>query len=173
MPTQIITTLVPAGDGNFPIVEDKHVKGGFQIVANAGARDAIPTASRKEGMLVFDKNASRYYVLGFGLTNSDWYPTNLQNYTIPVTLVSSNYTVLYSDNFVAVDTTAARTITLPGTPQLGHEVIIKDATGTANAFNITIQPNGKLTDGYAPNRIISSDYGSLRFIYNGTQWNVI
>lgn len=76
-----------------------------------------------------------------------------------------------NDVMIPVDTTAARTINLPGSPIGGKVVIIKDDSGLALINNITIQGNGQNIDGSA-SAIINTNYGSMRLIYNGTQWNV-
>ena len=54
----------------------------------------------------------------------------------PATAVSSNIS-LAAFNAYMVDTTAARTLTLPASPTLGNEIHIFDATGNAATNNIT------------------------------------
>lgn len=58
--------------GGYPLMEDIHLKGGYITVANSAARDAIYTASRKEGMLVYVQDTDIIYKLGSGLTNGAW-----------------------------------------------------------------------------------------------------
>lgn len=70
MPINLTLDIVPLGD--FPILDDNYIKGGFQIVADTTARDAINEASRKEGMLVWTQATSVLYQLGPGITNGDW-----------------------------------------------------------------------------------------------------
>ena len=79
------------------------------------------------------------------------------------------YTVLKQDALVSVDTSAARTINLPASPQTGEKHIIKDAVGSAASNNITVQGNGSNIDG-AASATINVAYGSGTFIYNGTIW---
>lgn len=62
--------IVPLG--TFPILEDTHLKGGFRVVADATARDAIDTNARVEGMVVRTVDDNKLWSLGAGLTNSDW-----------------------------------------------------------------------------------------------------
>lgn len=52
--------------------DDNRQVGGLQTVANTMARDAIPAAQRKEGMVVYSQADDRHFVLEGGLTNSDW-----------------------------------------------------------------------------------------------------
>lgn len=47
-------------------------KGGYRTVADTTERDAIPTGRRKEGMRVYVISNGTEYMLGSGLTNSDW-----------------------------------------------------------------------------------------------------
>lgn len=70
MPINLTLDIVPLGD--FPILDDNYIKGGFQIVADTTARDAISATSRKEGMLVWTQATSVLYQLGPGITNGDW-----------------------------------------------------------------------------------------------------
>lgn len=75
---------------------------------------------------------------------------------------------------VIVDTTSARTINLPAgvAPFNPMVVIVKDNTGGALVNNITISGNGANIDGSATASIITN-YGSLTFVWNGTQWNIV
>ena len=54
----------------------------------------------------------------------------------------------------------------------GTVFLVKDDSGDALNNPIRITANGSQIDGSATG-IINSDYGSLTFIYNGTQWNVV
>jgi len=85
---------------------------------------------------------------------------------------ASNYTVLTSDFYVGVTSTAAaRTITLPlaSSAEDGKIYIIKDESGGASTNNITINGNGAETiDGGSVT--ISTDYGSIKVICDGANW---
>lgn len=83
--------------------------------------------------------------------------------------VTSNITALVGRRY-AVDTTAARTITLPASPAVGDEVQIMDATGTAATNNITILRNGNKITGLLDDAIIDTDGGMLKFIYTGSTY---
>jgi hypothetical protein len=58
--------------GTFPVLEDTHFKGGYQTSPSTVDRDAIPTASRKVGLLVYTIATEQFWLLGPGITNSDW-----------------------------------------------------------------------------------------------------
>ena len=78
--------------------------------------------------------------------------------------VSSNITMAANNNYF-VDTTAARTLTLPASPTLGDTIVIYDASGTAAANNITIARNGSNINGVADNAIIDVNQASSILVY--------
>ena len=53
MTIPIRDTLGRSGVGNYPLLEDTDIRGGLRIVTNTTARDAIQSALRTEGMLVY------------------------------------------------------------------------------------------------------------------------
>jgi hypothetical protein len=81
--------------------------------------------------------------------------------------VSSNITVA-AQTISLVDTTAARSLTLPAVVDK-RIVVIKDASGSANTNNITITPASGTIDG-AATLTISSNWGSEYLVSNGTNW---
>jgi len=81
--------------------------------------------------------------------------------------VSSNITMAANYNYF-VDTTAARTLTLPASPSLGDTIVIYDASGTAATNNITVSPNGGKINGQSTNAIIDVNQSSSLFVYTGT-----
>lgn len=93
-------------------------------------------------------------------------------------LVNANVTLGLTSSVVIVDTTAARTITLPSSSggAIGGTLFyfIKDSTGSAGTNNITILPNGaQLIDG-ASSKKITSNYGWLIIAYTGVnKWSVL
>jgi hypothetical protein len=98
-------TIAPLGTGTFPTHRDTLTEGGYRAVADAAARDAIPTLHRKEGMLVYTQDSNTRYILGAGLTNGDW----------------------------TIDTSGGGTFTAPtGTGFMTVTSSAMDAAGTAN-----------------------------------------
>jgi hypothetical protein len=81
------------------------------------------------------------------------------------------YTTVPQDAVILVDSSAARTITPLASPNTGQRHIIKDSVGSAAANNITITPSGKNIDG-AASYVITTNYGSVTIIYNGSEWSV-
>lgn len=80
--------------------------------------------------------------------------------------VSSNITMAANNNYF-VNTSAARTLTLPASPTLGDTIVIYDASGTAATNNITIARNGSNINGVADNAIIDVNQSSSLFVYTG------
>ena len=80
--------------------------------------------------------------------------------------VSSNITMAANNNYF-VNTSAARTLTLPASPTLGDTIVIYDASGTAATNNITIARNGSNINGVADNAIIDVNQASSTFVYTG------
>jgi VCBS repeat-containing protein len=81
--------------------------------------------------------------------------------------VSSNITMAANNNYF-VDTTSARTLTLPASPTLGDTIVIYDASGTAATNNITIARNGSNINGVADNAIIDVNQASSILVYTGS-----
>lgn len=83
-------------------------------------------------------------------------------------------TVLTTDEVVSVQVpvAVAVAVTLPvGTT--GRTFTIKDGLGlAAPATPITVSPTAGTIDG-AVSAIIDAPYGSLTFVYNGTQWLIL
>lgn len=89
-----------------------------------------------------------------------------------VTTISSNVTLTDLTKHL-VDTTVARTLTLP-TPANGIQIIVKDKSGSAATNNITIQRAGSESiDGVAASYVISTNYAAVEFVSDGTNWFVL
>ena len=102
-------------------------------------------------------------------TNASWATVTAGFTAMPSTAVSSNVT-LAGFNKYFVDTSAARTITLPASPALGSEIYIFDASGTAATYNITIARNGEKINGNAGNLIFNVNGGAVSLTYTGTTY---
>ena len=90
---------------------------------------------------------------------------------------TSGFTTGYNQYLYLVDTVTAAapvTVQLVNSPITGQVTVIKDSSGAANTFNITISgvTSGKTIDG-ATTLVINIAYGVARLIYNGTQYNQI
>ncbi len=97
--------------------------------------------------------------------------------TLTVTSVDngdSPYTVLGSDQFLAVDTSGGVvTIRLPNAPATGTVFYVKDSAGTAAASNITVTTVGGAVniDG-ATSFVMNTAYESISVVFDGTAYEV-
>ena len=92
----------------------------------------------------------------------------LASYKQEVNLTASSNITLLAGRRYFVDTTAARTLTLPASPTLGQEIVIFDASGSAGTNNITIARNGNNINSVADNAIIDVDKAAAVLIYTGS-----
>jgi hypothetical protein len=96
--------------------------------------------------------------------------STLASYKQEVNLtVSSNITLVAGRRYF-VDTTAARTLTLPASPTLGQEIVVIDASGTAGTYNITINSNSGKINGTIQNLTIDVDGAGASLIYTGSTY---
>lgn len=99
---------------------------------------------------------------------------------IPRTEVDDDdYTLQLDDVLVSfIALTAGRTLTLPlaatmvgsGPNNKVNSFIVKDESGDASTYNITIQPSGGETIDGQPWALINNNYGNLQFYTNGIEW---
>ena len=85
------------------------------------------------------------------------------------TAVSSNITLLSGYKYY-VDTTSARTLTLPASPSLGDEIVIYDASNSALTNNITVLPNGNKVQGSIQTLIVDSNAAVAYLAYTGSTY---
>jgi hypothetical protein len=85
------------------------------------------------------------------------------------TAVSSNISVAANNKYF-VNTSAARTLTLPASPTLGDEIQLFDATGTAATNNITVNSNSGKINGSVQDLTIDVNGAALSLIYTGSTY---
>ena len=83
--------------------------------------------------------------------------------------INSNVTLTAGVRYF-VDTTAARTLTLPASASVGDEIQVVDASGTAGANNITILRNSLKINGVADNAVIDVNGGAAVLLYTGSTY---
>ena len=83
---------------------------------------------------------------------------------VTYTEVTSNITLTANSKYF-VDTSAARTLTLPTTPTMGQEISIIDGTGNAATNNITIARNGNKIQGLAEDMTVSTNRAAFVLAY--------
>lgn len=94
----------------------------------------------------------------------------LSSYKQEVNLAISANTTLVAGRRYFVDTTAARTLTLPASPTLGQEIVIFDASGTAATNNVTINSNSGKINGTVQNAVLDVNGGAMAFTYTGSTY---
>lgn len=116
----------------------------------------------------FDTVDARFFVY----YDSYWveFGTNNQGPTgeLPTSEVSSNVTLTKGKYFV--DTSSARTLTLPANPAIGEEIQIFDATGLAETNIITVENNGKKINGVLDSALLDTNGVAAVFVYTGTAY---
>ena len=92
--------------------------------------------------------------------------------TYTTTAVNSNITLAGLTTYM-VDTSAARTLTLPS-PAAGTTISIKDVIGTANTNNITIvRFAAEKIEGVAASKVLQTNWGAWTLTSNGTDWFLV
>lgn len=107
-------------------------------------------------------------------TSASWATISFPFVPMPATSVSSDIN-LVSNNEYFVNTSVARTLTLPASPALGDEIYIFDSTGSAATNNITLNNNGNKINGVLDTLQIDIAYDAVSLIYTGSDygWKVI
>jgi hypothetical protein len=83
--------------------------------------------------------------------------------------INSNVTLAAGVRYF-VDTTAARSLTLPASPSVGDEIQIVDASGTAGTNNITILRNSLKINGVTDDAAIDVNGGAAVLLYTGSTY---
>ena len=89
-------------------------------------------------------------------------------------LTVSAYTIKVDDLFIDVNVSQATALTLPANAPIGTNYIIKDSSGNASSNNITISRQGGDSIEGSGTKVISTNYGLVKLIYDGTnKWLTI
>jgi hypothetical protein len=83
--------------------------------------------------------------------------------------ISSNVTLTAGVRYF-VDTTAARSLTLPASPSVGDEIQIIDASNASATNNITVGSNSLKINGTVQDAIIDVNGGAALFLYTGSTY---
>jgi len=83
--------------------------------------------------------------------------------------VSSNITMVAGSEYF-VNTSAARTLTLPASPSLGDKVTIYDASNSAGTNNITIDSNDGKINGTVQDAIMDVNGAVHTLVYTGSSY---
>ena len=94
----------------------------------------------------------------------------LSNYKTEIVVsVSSNITLTAARRYV-VNTTSARTLTLPASASAGDEIQIIDGNNNAQTNNITILRNSHKINGLTDDAVIDTNGGFYVFLYTGSSY---
>ena len=100
---------------------------------------------------------------------------DLSTYKREINQTLASDTTLVAGYRYFVDTSAARTLTLPATPAVGDEIQIFDATGTGSTNNVTINNNSNKINGTLDTALIDIDGFATVFVWTGSTygWRMI
>jgi hypothetical protein len=155
----------------FPVFKPIYGLGGLRTVDTVADRDAISTARREQGMLVYTKADNSYYQLASGLTNSDWSNLNLTN-------GGSSYPNQFSVTASGTNAySGVSTPTITGYSMTDLYLTQFDNTNTLTATTLDINGYGPLSllkgtdDGLASLDVGEIQTGVTYFLtYDGTQF---
>jgi len=86
-----------------------------------------------------------------------------------ITNISANYTMNGSEDLIIATVTAGIQITAPSNVPPGYTFTVKDGGGNFATYNSSVIGT---VDGVV-NKVMGTNYQSMTFAWNGTQWNVI
>jgi hypothetical protein len=134
---------------------------GALTVSSGGA--AITGNSTVTGTLAVSSTLS-----AAGMTNTGYVVSKY------VTAGASPYSALATDYYISVSTASAvATVRLPDAPTTGRVFVIKDKSGNATTYNITVTTvGGAVTIDGSTSFTIDANYGSISVIFNGTSYEI-
>lgn len=144
------------------------------ILSTAGATTYVSLKGTSRGWIGFYlMQATDAIVAGSAIINGLTFQNGGLQQIVRVVTAAGAVTVTSADNIVIVNKTvgAATTVNFPA-GVLNTVFTVKDGKGDAASNNITVTPAAGNIDG-SGTYVISTNFGAGKFVYNGTQWNVI
>jgi hypothetical protein len=88
--------------------------------------------------------------------------------------VASPYTVLSTDEYISVDCSGgAVTLKFPNAPTANRTWVIKDRTGSASTYNISVTTvGGSVTIDGQTTYTIAGNYGAVQLLWNGVSYEI-
>jgi hypothetical protein len=117
------------------------------------------TTSPNSGEFLYSSGGTTYSATSLSSTVPLWTAVS----------VSSNVNVSKWNNYM-VDTSSARTLTLPASPSSGDEIHIFDVTGTAATNKITVASNSNKINGTVQDLEIDKNNAAVVLIYTGSAY---
>jgi len=106
---------------------------------------------------------------------TEWITLSWQDVKMDLSVIEEGTSATASVNQIVIGKSSNESpfsLNLPASPESGDQILVKDAKGDASNNNLTIFGNGKDIDGL-DTIIINRNYGSIKLVYNGTEWNVL
>jgi hypothetical protein len=106
---------------------------------------------------------------------TEWTTLSWQDVKMDLSVIEEGTSATASVNQIVIGKSSNESpfsLNLPASPESGDQILVKDAKGDASNNNLTIFGNGKDIDGL-DTIIINRNYGSIKLVYNGTEWNVL
>jgi hypothetical protein len=106
---------------------------------------------------------------------TEWTTLSWQDFKMDLSVIEEGTSATASVNQIVIGKSSNESpfsLNLPASPESGDQILVKDAKGDASNNNLTIFGNGKDIDGL-DTIIINRNYGSIKLVYNGTEWNVL
>lgn len=156
------------------LLEINSTSGGF-LLSRLTTDQINALVSPKDGMVVYDTTLKQTRFR----QNGQWVSGNIDNLTLKVTPVTTNYYQPTKDDcIIDVDVTGVTgttTIDLfsPNNVALGIVYIIKDKTGQASTKNIKVSTVAGFRIDKDYDYIINTDYGWVEVFNNGQNWGII
>ena len=88
----------------------------------------------------------------------------------PWASTSSSITVAANDRYFVDTSGAAKTITLPASPQVGDQVSLLDLAGTFDTNNLTIARNSLKIMGQTADMTVSTEDAAIQLVYTGATY---
>jgi hypothetical protein len=117
------------------------------------------TTSPNSGEFLYSSGGTTYSATSLSSTVPLWAAVS----------VNSNITLAKWNNYM-VDTSAARTLTLPASPSSGDEIHIFDVSGTAATNKITVASNSNKINGTVQDLEIDANNAAVVLIYTGSTY---
>jgi len=117
------------------------------------------TTSPNSGEFLYSSGGTTYAATSLSSTVPLWAAVS----------VNSNITLSKWNNYM-VNTSSARTLTLPASPSSGDEIHIFDVTGTAATNKITVGSNSNKINGAVQDLEIDANNAGVVLIYTGSAY---
>ena len=142
-----------------PVLAKASLQQAIYVAANA----SVASDSALQILINKTKSILNAVVAPAGYTAS---ATGVVNNRVAIT---SHYTASTNDYYIGVQSTASLGIKMPAASSLsiGQSFLIKDESGNANSYNITINPNGSDTIEGGNSVILSIQYASISLHTDG------